>query len=205
MSTLALQVTLAGIGEVDMILHEKRNRLAKRGPMHAQMAVYGQRITQKHLRDDASHATAQRLGAAPTGFREQNAARVEAHSNDEEALVTIPRDTGLGRAFSDVVIRPGSGKTYLTIPAHAETYGKSVRDGFPEEAFRFAVIQSWRTFLALVWRETSGRHEKGEVAYWLKREIKQKQDRSLLPPDEEYAKAARGAAVDYLTDNLTNS
>lgn len=201
MSALTIQVTIAGAGEVDMLLHELRNSLASRGPMHAQMAVRGQQFTQDYLRGLNRHRSAERLGAAPTGFREKNAARVEAHSDDQQATVAIPRNTGLGRAFGDVVLRPGSGKTYLTLAGHEETYGKSVRD-FPEETFKFAVIQSWRTFLALVFRETSGRHEKGEVGYWLKREVTQKQDRTLLPSDEGYAKVARGAAVEHLTEVL---
>jgi hypothetical protein len=110
--------------------------------------------------------------------------------------VTIPRRTGLGRAFGDVTIRPGSGKTYLTLPAHQTTYGKSRRD-FPEGAFRLAVIQSWRVFLAQVF--VSGPYQ-GEVGFWLKREVKQKQDRTLLPSDEGYAGVGRRAAIEYLTN-----
>jgi hypothetical protein len=199
MSALTIAVTLAGMGEADMVLHEMRNALARRGPLHAQMAVRGKQFTQEYLRGLNRHRSAERLGASPTGWHAKAAALVEAHNDDDEARVTIPRSTGLGRAFGDVVIRPGNGRKYLTIPAHVETYGRSVRD-FPEEAFRFTVIQSWRTFLALTFRETAGRHKKGEVAYWLKREIKQRQDRTLLPSDEGYAKVARGAAVEYLME-----
>ena len=198
MSALTIEVTLEGMSETDMVLQQLRNALARRGPMHARMAVYGQRITQKHLRDDNSHRSADRLGASPTGFRNQNAAAVEAQSDDNEARVVIPRRTGLGRAFAEVLIRPGSGRTYLTIPAHQTTYGKSVRD-FPDGTFRFAIIRSFRTFPAQVFAD--GPYQ-GEVGFWLKREVRQKQDRTLLPPDEEYASAARGGAVDYLTETL---
>jgi hypothetical protein len=149
------------------------------------------------LKDDPRHGSAERLGANPSGFRAKAAARVTAQSDAEEGRVMIPRNTGLGRAFGNVVLRPGSGRTYLTIPAHRETYGRVVRD-FPEETFKFAVIQSWKTFLALIFRETGGGHVKGEVGYWLRREITQKADRSLLPSDTEYAAAARGGAIDYL-------
>jgi len=204
MSALTIQVTLAGMGEVDMILHELRNSLANRGPMHAVMAVRAQEDTQEYLRSDDGHRTAQRLGGKPTGWRAQNAAAVTAQSDPQEGRVIIPRSTGLGRAFHNVVIRPGSGKTYLTLAGHQETYGRSVRD-FPEDTFRFAVIQSWRTFVVLVFRETSGRHEKGEVGYWLKREVEQKQDRTLLPSDERYAKVARAGAVEYLTEVLKSA
>lgn len=201
MSALTIQVTLAGLGEVDMILHELRNSLASRGPMHAHMAVRAMEDVQEYLKGETSHASAARLGAAPTGFREKNAAKVSAQSDEQEARVVIPRNTGLGRAFHDVVIQPGSGKTYLTISAHQTTYGKSVRD-FPEDTFRFVVIQSWRTFLALEFRDGP---YKGEVGYWLKREIRQKQDRTLLPSDERFAKVARAGAVEYLTEVINNA
>ena len=200
MSALTIQVTLAGMGEADMILHELRNSLASRGPLHARMAVTGQQFTQDYLRKLNRHRSAERLDAAPRGFREANAAKVEAHSDDEQATVAIPRSTGLGRAFSDVVIRPGSGKTYLPIPAHQTTYGKGPRD-FPEDTFNFVVLQSFRTFVTLMF--AAGPY-KGEVGFWLKREVSQKQDRTLLPSDEGYAKVARGAAVSYLTNLLEN-
>jgi hypothetical protein len=204
MSTLQISVTLAGMGEADMALHALRNAIANRGPMHAQMAVRGQRFTQDYLRGLNRHRSAERLGASASGHYEKAATAVEAQSDGQEARITIPRRTGLGRAFGDVILRPGSGRTYLTIPAHAETYGKVVRD-FPNDTFRFAILQSWRTFAVLVFAETGGRHEKGEVGYWLKREVRQKQDRTLLPSDEAYAEVARGSAIEYLNERLAES
>ena len=197
---LEITVTLSGAGEMDMVLANFRNSLSLLGPMHARMAVRGQQFTQDYLKKLNRHNSAARLGARPTGFLEKAAARVEAQSDEESARVVIPRNTGLGRAFADVVLRPGSGKTYLTIPAHATTYGRSVRD-FPEGTFKFAVIRSFRVFLAQVY--AAGPY-KGEVGYWLRRVVTQKQDRTLLPPDEEYAAAARGGAVNYITQLLEN-
>lgn len=195
MSALTIKVTLAGVGETDMALQALRNAIARRGPMHARMAVRGQQFTQDYLRKLKRHRSAARLGAAPSGHMERSAAAVEAQHDEKEARVTIPRRTGLGRAFGDVIIRPGSGRTYVTIPAHQTTYGRSVRD-FPEGTFKFAVIKSWRIFLAQVF--VAGPY-KGEVGYWLKREVRQKQDRTLLPSDEGYATVARRAAIEYLT------
>ena len=194
-NALTIQITLAGVGEVDMLLQEMRNALVRRGPMHARMSVRGMERTKEHLTGLNRHRSALRLGAMPSGHHDKAAASVTAQSNDIEALVVIPRRTGLGRAFGDVVIRPGSGRTYLTLAAHPTTYGRSVRD-FPEGTFKFAVIRSWRVFLAQVF--VDGPY-KGEVGYWLKREVKQKQDRTLLPSDETYAKASRLGAVEYLT------
>lgn len=200
MSALTIQVTLAGLSEADMALQDLRNAIARRGPMHARMAVRGQQFTQDYLRNLNRHRSAERLGASPTGHHAKAAASVEARSDDDQALLVIPRRTGLGRAFSDVVIRPGSGRKYLTIPAHQTTYGRHVRD-FAEDTFHFAAIKSWRVFLALVF--TSGPY-KGEVGYWLKREVKQKQDRTLLPSDEGYAGVARRASIEYLTNLIEN-
>ena len=195
MNALTISITLAGASEVDMALQDLRNALARRGPMHARMAVRAMEKTQEHLIKLNRHSTAARLGATPSGHHDKAAASVEAQSDESQARVTIPRRTGLGRAFATVVIRPGSGRTYLTIPAHATTYGKSVRD-FPAGTFRFAVIKSWRIFLAQVF--AAGPYQ-GEVGYWLKREVTQKQDRNLLPSDETYALAARVGAIEYLT------
>jgi hypothetical protein len=202
MSALTIQVELEGFGEVDAVLQTLRNSLARRGPMHARMAVRAMEETQDHLGKDQSHNTANRLGANPTGFRKKSAARVTAQSDEDEGRVVIPRNTGLGRAFGDVEISPGPGRTYLPIPAHQTTYGHSPRDGFfPEDTFHFAVINSWRVFLALVF--TAGPY-KGEVGFWLKRKVNQKQDRSLLPSNERYTKVARLAAVEYLTNLIEN-
>jgi hypothetical protein len=194
MSALTIKVDISGAGEVDAVLQAMRNGLARRGPMHSRMAVRAMEATQGHLRSDQSHNTAARLGATPTGFRNKAAASVTAQHDEDEGRVVIPRRTGLGRAFGDVVIRPGSGRTYLTIPAHSKTYGKSVRDNFPEGTFRFAPMGRYR---ALLWADGP---YKGEVAYWLKREVSQKQDRTLLPSDAVYIKVARDAAIKYLNN-----
>jgi hypothetical protein len=195
MSALTIQITLSGGSETDMALQALRNSLARRGPMHAVMAVRGKTFTQDYLRQQKRHRSAERLGATPSGHHAKAANSVEAASDDAEATIRIPRRTGLGRAFSDVVLRPGSGRKYLTIPGHAKTYGKSVRD-FPEDTFKFAIIHSWRIFVVLMFAEGP---YKGEVGYWLKREVIQKQDRTLLPSDEGYAGVARRAAIEYLT------
>lgn len=203
MNALTLKVELSGTREVDALLQDMRNKLTRRGRMHARMAVAAKQETQEHLRSDKSHNSAERLGAKPTGFRNKSASLVSAQSDEDEGRVVIPRSTGLGRAFGDVVIRPGSGRTYITQPAHQATYGRSARDPrHGDDPFQFAVIHSWKTFLALVFKK--GKY-KGEVAYWLRREVHQKQKRTLLPSDEVYIKVSRLAAVKYLTERVANS
>lgn len=200
MSTLTIQVTLSGLSETDMALRDLRNALARRGPMHARMAVRGQQYTQDYLRGLNRHNTAARLGATATGHHQKAAASVTAQHDEEEARLVIPRRTGLGRAFGDVVVRPGSGRTYLTLSGHGKTYGCSVRD-FPEGTFQFAILYAHRVFPVLLWADGP---DKGQVAYWLRREVKQQQDRTLLPSDEGYAGVARRASIEYLTNLINN-
>ncbi len=199
MNPQPLTIEIRGIDEAEHTLQAVRTALANRGRLHAEMAVTAQQFTQDHLRGLDRHATAQRLGGTPTGHYEKSAARITAVSDDAAAIVRIPRNTGLGRAFGEITIRPRAGRKFLTIPAHQETYGRGPRD-FGDDEFEFRVIESWMTFLALVWKETSGRHVKGEVAFWLRRSVTQKQDRTLLPPDDEY----RGLARDVIIAHIAN-
>jgi len=194
--SLDIKITLSGATEADAAVSALANALERRGPMHAQIAVRGKQYTQDYLRGLNRHRSAARLGATPTGHLEKSAAAIEAASDDQAALIRIPRRTGLGRAFADVTLRPGPGRKFLTIPAHQTTYGKSVRD-FPDATFRFVVLQSFRVYLTLMF--ASGPYE-GEVGYWLKKQVTQKQDRTLLPSDTGYAGIARIAAVEYLTE-----
>jgi hypothetical protein len=199
--SLTISVEVDGTAQFAQEMQRFRNALADRRPLHAQMAVAAGDFTRDYLRSDSRHATAQRLGGKPTGFRAKNAAAVEAFSDESAASIRIPRSTGLGRAFGELVIRHGSGKTYLTIPAHQETYGKSVRD-FPADSFHFAVLTSIITSPCLMWSKDGGAHKAGEVAYWLRREVKQTQDRTLLPSDAAYTEVGRRAAVAYIAHHI---
>lgn len=195
MNPAPLTIDVRGIAEATGKLQSIRNGIANRRPLHATLAVEAQKFTAEYVSRSNRHASAQRLGAAPTGFRERAAKRIESASDSTAAIVRIPRNTGLGRAFGDVTLRPGSGRTYLTIPACSETYGKVVRD-FPQDAFVFATLKG--RYTALMWREAGGRHEQWTVAYWLRRQIFQPQDRTLLPSDAGYTTLASEAAKTYI-------
>jgi len=201
-SALSIAVDVTGLDKTQARLQALGKALAgDRGPLHSAIAQGVMEDTAKFLKKSASHRTAGRLGAAPTGFRARNASALSAQADGTQAVLLIPRRTGLGRAFGEVVLLPGSGRTYLTISAHQETYGRVVRD-FPEETFKFAVIGGHFNFCALVFRTTAGRHQKGEVGYWLKRKIIQKQDRTLLPSDAEWREGARDHANIYLAQAI---
>lgn len=199
MNPLILSIDVIGLAEATGELQRIRAAFADRRELHGLIAGDARDLTRDFVAKDASHKSAQLLGATPTGFRKESAKRITAVSNEEFAAVKIPRNTGLGRAFGDIIIVPGSGRTYLTIPADIETYGKSARL-FPQDSFHFAVLQTHRgPAPVLMWSKTSGGHTKGTVAYWLRRKVIQKQDRTLLPSEEDYRKIGRDRAVNYIT------
>lgn len=198
MNPVPLTIDVIGLAEATGELQRIRGALADRSQLHAALAVDALKFTQDYVAGSDRHVTAQRLGAAPTGFRAKSAKKIEAASDAQAAILRIPRSTGLGRAFSDITIVPGTGRTYLTIPADDETYGKGVRD-FPKDAFKFAIFTTQRgPCPVLIWAENGGTHKKGEVAWWLRRKVVQKQDRTLLPTDEGYQELGRRRAVVYI-------
>jgi hypothetical protein len=164
--------------------------LRNRSQLHADLAREGVLVTKTHISTHWGHATAQRLGATPSGYAQKTASTVRGDGDDQQAVIRIPRSTGVGRAFRDIVIRPGSGKTYLTIPACARTYGKTAGDFGGQLAYTQKIAT--RTPMLIF-------HDSGEVAFWLRRKIEQKQNRQLLPSDVEYADLAAGVAEIYVT------
>ena len=186
-----IQVQITGMDETAEVLQAIRSGLSNRRGLHTAMAVPAQEMTQEFLLKMNRHRSAERLGARPTKFRQKNAKLVEADADDSAAYVRIPRNTGLGRSFHDVDLVPRNGKKYLTIPADARTYGKSVRQ-FPEGTFKFAILHAHRPFPVLLFKSDD------RVAYWLRKTVHQAQDRSLLPSDAAYAAIGRRAAITYI-------
>ncbi len=192
MSEVVITVNLDQATEAVQAL---RNALVNRRPMHQRIAEDAAEFTKDYLRETGRHATADRLGAKPTGFRAKNAQLVESAFDDEKSYVRMPRRTGLGRAFGEMVILPGAGRTFLTLADSAQTYGKRVGD-FPEGTFEFKIVQG--RFPALVFKGTD------EVGYYLARKVRQKQDRTLLPSDEDYVEVGSRSGMTYLSNLLAN-
>ena len=191
MPNVLLNIQVTGQDAVDRDLRCLLSGLSDRSQLHAAIATEATEMTREYLQGLGRHGTADRLGAAPTNFRERNAVSLQPSCDQSAAYIIIPRNTGLGRAFHDVVIVPGSGKTYLTIPACARTYGKVVRD-FPEGTFKFEVLHAHRPFPVLKFVDN------GEIGYWLKRKVCQKQDRTLLPSNDAWGEVARRTSIAYV-------
>jgi len=155
------------------LLQRVRNGLSIRAQLHARMAVMGEAFVRDHVLGLDQHATAQRLGANPTQHLAKTAAAISSVSDDDGGAIRVPRASRLRAAFGDYSIFPGAGKKYLAIPDNARTYGK--RPGEISEPLHFKIVGG--RFPALCFKD-------GTVAFWLKKSVKIKQDRTLLPFDE---------------------
>lgn len=172
-----------------------RSALGNRRSLHARVAVEAAEFTRQYLRKLNRHKTANALGAKPTQHHANAAKFIEADSDANAAYIRIPRSSGLARAFQDFVIRPGSGKKYLTIPADKRTYGRRAGE-FPKGTLAFAMTLDTKKPV-LIFTDGSG------VAYFLRPVVKQKQDRTLLPSDKAYRQITRTVLADYLQEART--
>lgn len=142
------------------------------------------------------HATANRLGASPTGFLAEAARAVEATPVEADAggagfTINHP---GMARAFGDVTIVPINAQ-YLTIPINALAYGRRVGE------FGGKVV----LLMEGGHRETSERKRKpiplDLPVFFLVRSVTQHQDRTLLPSDSEWKSAAIDAGIEWIEQN----
>ncbi|MEO7933208.1 MAG: hypothetical protein ABIT76_08635 [Chthoniobacterales bacterium] len=156
-----------------------------------------QEVTRIHLRDIAStrHATAQRLGASPTGHLAQAAEKVAgaAITADENEAALVFNHPGLSRAFRDVTITPTKSKA-LTIPIAAVAYGRRAGE------FAGLFLYKGKTGNAFLALQEDG---KLKLLYLLLRSVTQKQDRSLLPSQEQWSAAAVQGAKKYVREALS--
>lgn len=217
-----MKVELTIGGNAQAMLSQLKTGMVNRVDLNHDIAARAENTTRDYLLSlsQSRHATADALGATPTGHLERAAESVSSSSDADAATISIT-SPGIGRAFHDVTITPGSGKKYLTIPATAEAYGK--RAGAFSD-LRLAFFKGG--LLALVKADqsrVSDRKESGygvesnaaqgkraplqaasrpPVYYWLKTSVRQKQDRTLLPSDELLQSAAEEGVRDWLKDFL---
>jgi hypothetical protein len=162
------------------------------------MGVAVQVVTVKHLQEIAHtrHATAERLGATPTGFWADAAEKVESPDAlsawENEAILSIPHP-GARRAFEDVTITPTTAKA-LAIPIHAIAYGHRAAELWDAMAL---FIPKGTNVIAM--KDPDG----GILPLFaLCRSVTQPQDRTLLPSDEEWTAAATEGAEKYVAEVL---
>lgn len=194
-----VEITVHGAQEANAALATLSRGLEQRAAFHAELAGDAERLTRDYLIKISRerHRTANRLGANPTGHLARAAGAVESSSSDEQATVRIDHP-GIIRAFEDVLIRPGPGKKYLTIPLIAEAYGTTAS----EQKLLGNMLVFIRTrgggkggVLMKPGGEAGGM---GTAWYLLVEKVRQSQDRTLLPSDEAYAQVARVAGARYI-------
>lgn len=159
-------------------------------------AAYGLlTLCRKHLKVEASrrHASANRLGATPTGHLE-DAARTMVSTADATAGEVQIFSPGFGRVFGSLSIKARNARA-LTLPLDAASYGKRAgelrREGW--QLFR-SPAKGLRAILL-------GKHPgSGEVKalYLLRARVTLPQDRTLLPSDNAMASAVRSALCHHL-------
>lgn len=192
---------------MDALGPSMRRALLEAAARGVQIAVSGHIVAMAQTR----HRSASALGAEPTGHYERAAADVTSEVDGDVGVVTIPI-AGFSRAFHDVTIRPGAGKKALTIPIAAESYG-----------VRVVEMQSagWRIFrppakgAKMTSRDPRRFSEYKNILmgsagggagalplYALVSVVRQPQDRTLLPSDEELGAAAENGVRLYLQEAM---
>ena len=192
MSGISLSIDV--INPISAKVRAVTEHLTDRRGMHNAMGFAARNLTRDHLNDIATsrHATASRLGATPSGHWAQAAEKTTMESDATSATVTISHP-GIGRALHDVDITPGAGKKFLTIPLLAQAY--NLRAARVEGLF---VAKGKNGGLFLAKKESEDKDAPVRAWYLLVPSVHQAQDRSLLPSNTEYERAAVDGAIDYL-------
>ncbi|MFZ2279307.1 MAG: hypothetical protein WAW39_16055 [Prosthecobacter sp.] len=212
-----MKVEMSIGGDALRMLEQLEEGMINRADLHQDIATREENLVRDYLISLAQtrHATADDLGATPTGHLERAAESVTSRSDADAATVSIT-SPGMRRAFEDITIVPVNAK-WLTIAATAEAYGK--RAGAFND-LRLAFFKGGRLALVkadqsrLSDRKSSGYGIEGKAAkadatkqrppvyYWLVKSVTQKQDRTLLPSDALLQTAAEEGVRDWLKSFL---
>ncbi len=197
--SLSFKIDVSGDAQVIKLLERLRGALTDKTALHKSIGSYAETLTRQHLTTLAGtrHKTADKLDATRSGHLTRAAESVISEGSQDAAIVTVV-SPGISRAFGNLTITAKPGK-WLTIPANAEAYNRRART-FND--LRIAFFGRGR--MALVKAEQSSlkdRKQSGgrsEVYYWLKKSVTQKQDRTLLPDDDDFNAAAAQGIKAYI-------
>ena len=152
-------------------------------------------LVRRHIAANAPrrHFTASRLSATPTGFLEKAARKTVFRADAQHGEVVIP-SPGFGRAFHDVEIVPTHGAA-LTLPISGHSYGRRVKEmtAMGWRIFRPKRNQSKDIDGSTLWGGLKG--DKPIPLYILKKRVRQRQDRTLLPSDAAISTTASRAMI----------
>lgn len=171
-------------------LHSIENGEARRNILSVAASRVAE-LVRRHLSAASAsrHATADRLGANRTGFLEEGArsgVTPRATPDEAEVLIRVP---GISRAFRDLEIRPRRANA-LTIPLDALSYSRRVGE---------VRALGWSVFRPKGKNVLMGAKD-GETKslYALVKSAHLRQDRGLLPADEQIAATAKLSIKQYL-------
>jgi len=135
-----------------------------------------------HVRRYAAghHASANRLGAMPTGHLEQAAATMQRDADADGGYVSID-SPGFRRVFGIQEIRPSRARA-LTIPIHAIAYGRRVAE---VSRYHRVFRPRGKSYLAANIDGTL------TPLYALRKSVSIPQDRTMLPTDEQLGESVR--------------
>lgn len=149
---------------------------------------------------DLNASRPNRLGGRRTNFWNQAAQSTHQDSVPGEITVSISKQ-GFRQRYEGGRIRAVNAKL-LTIPATAEAHGRRASE-FPDLHFailggRLALIRNRQTRLRRVGGRRPGFRAASsttglEVLFWLKKEVNQRPDPSVLPTDDQIVAAAIAA------------
>lgn len=145
-------------------------------------------LLRRHFRSSVAnrHATANRLGATPTGYWANPTAYTRLQGN--EITITKP---GIRRALGPITLKPRRAKA-LTLPLSALAYGKRIAD--LRHTLNKPIFRPKGTRI-LAFREDDGSLR---PLYALAAKASLPQDPSLLPPQETVHQALQDALESYL-------
>ena len=174
-------------------LRRLRTALAERGSLHARLAGDAEKFVKVRgaVTSRTEHRIANRLGAKPTQHLAKAYQAIESASNSEAAILRVPRASRLRAAFGDYVVRPGSGKKYLTVPVHPDAYGR--RAGEFDDLFFVQVGP--RMTAALARKLSTG--EGFEIMYWLTKSTRVREDPGLIPFEDVAAQMEDSTRLFY--------
>ena len=167
---------------------------AKRHNLFSAAAAGAHDLIQRHITEKAApthHKTADDLGATRSGHLEKGADAVTPHSTPDYAEVIIPIP-GISRAFRDLTVTPKSANT-LTIPLDALAYNARVSQ---------VRALGWEIFRPKGKNVLMGTKDgETKTLYALVKSAHLRQDRGLLPSDEEISSTAKLSIWQYLQRN----
>ena len=184
--TFAVKIQDSGLQrDLDVVGSAGKAKLTEAGAYSLYVAV----MRHVHAYARTHHESAHRLGAQPTGHMEDAVDSISyGPDGNGAAAVTIPIP-GFSRVFGNVTITPKNAKA-LTLPINSISYGRRAGEmrhlGFT--LFKFGKKEGGRNGVLYGYRDGD---DHIEPLYALKSRVTLRQDRSMLPSDEEMSAAAQ--------------